>query len=48
MCLKTAVYAKWYPLGQTFVDKKNNKRWLWIAVNHWQLGMQPPSEASRV
>ncbi len=33
------LYAKRYPLGQTFVGCKKNKFWIWTVVNHWNQGI---------
>lgn len=33
------LYAKRYPLGQTFIGNKKNKVWIWTVVNHWKPGI---------
>lgn len=33
------LYAKRYPLGQTFIGNKKNKVWVGSVVNHWQPGI---------
>ena len=33
------LYAKRYPLGQTFVGCKKNKFWIGSVVNHWNQGI---------
>ena len=33
------LYAERYPLGQTFIENKKNKVWVWTVVNHWQPGI---------